>query len=165
MSSISKNNLRLIIIIGIIVILCLGFLFYPRNPNKQNGQNNSNNYDYVSLFRDNKDMFVELAKKLDEEESDIKIINKSGIAVIKSDQTYKLSEYSFDKGINEEIEFAFKEFNIREITKSLGKVEFMFDSEKDRCSIVYAENKDVLNNYTEIKNLGDNFYYCFIFNE
>ena len=157
LDNIRKSKLYLFFLILIIIAVITIVYFNIGKKGKES---------YTDMFRENRDVLNELSSSLMSLEYELSIYRDSKeIHITLNGKTVGISELSIKEDIKNEIKIAMKDMNLRSIEGTKTYIEFIFNSHKDRHSIVYTINKSELDSYTNIDDLGDNWYYCYIFNE
>ncbi len=122
--------------------------------------------DYEEIFYKNKDRFTELSRSLMTFENDISITKETNEIIIDKDgKELGISKTSLDQDLKDNIKDTMNDLALRRIEKKATYIEFSYDSLTDRYSIVFTPNRNQLNSYTDIQDLGDDWYYCYICNE
>jgi hypothetical protein len=127
----------------------------------RNYKNQGQDY-YIEKFNINKEVFNDIVKVLAKPEYDFRIYKESEkTIIIKNGENTLDVDALFDEETKDNIINVINDLELSRIDKFNKNLEFVYKSKKDQHSIVYSIDKNEINSYTEVKYLGDNWYYCF----
>lgn len=168
----SKKRYIVFSILGVIGAIALVLIIYNSKQeigttiNQNTEIENKEIENYMEIFYKNKDGFTELSRSLMILENDISITKESNeILVVMDGKEQGISENSLDQETKASIIDAMNNLDLRSIDKTDTYIEFSYNSLTDRYSIVYTADRNQLDSYTDIQDLGNDWYYCFIYNE
>lgn len=145
-----------LVIILLVILVILAILLLYRNSKNQ-GQDF-----YIEKFIINKEVLNDIVKDLAKSNDDFRIYKESEkIEIIKNGMNTLDVKALFDEETKNNIINAINDLELSRIEKVKTNLEFVYTSKKDQHSIVYSIDKNEVNSYTELKDLGDNWYYCF----
>jgi hypothetical protein len=121
---------------------------------------------YEKILNENKKEFDHIAQCLISLDYQYLTIYMDSNKLLVSDngESISLSDVPLDNEIISSIKDLSKRLNIEYIYRLDGYVKFLFYTEEDQYSLAFTFDKSKLNCYTNIEDMGDNWYFCYIFN-